>query len=168
MPGRHRRTLPVGRSQRRKLVWATSNVTVAALNAGGVADLDLGAPLEVAGSSLLGVTIMRTRLHYHVRDFAAVADQIETGMIIGRSSDIGVNVAGQVSAATPENDWMLLTVLDPVTSAAAVDAGARFDFDLRAKRKMQELNQKLVLSLFNNSAGAHTIDVFARVLVALP
>jgi hypothetical protein len=156
-----------GHSARRKLVWATafgnSTVTNGATN-----NVDLGASLEVAGSSLLGVTVIRTHIRINVRDWASTADQFTYGLIIGRTADIGVGNSNGINGAASELDWMLYDQMFPTSSAAVVDVTSQRMIDLRAKRKMDELGQRYLLSFSNNSAAVHSLSYIARVLFALP
>jgi hypothetical protein len=154
-------------SARRKLVWATifapSVVASATTN-----NIDLGAALEVAGSSLLGVTIMRTHVRLQVQNFAAIAADLQVGLIVGRAADIGVANVDGINAAAQELDWAYLDMITPNSSAAVVDASQNFMIDNRSKRKMDELGQRYLLSITNNAAASLTVQVFARTLFALP
>jgi hypothetical protein len=58
--------------------------------------------------------------------------------------------------------------LEPQSCGAAISAARSEWFDVKAKRKMPELTQRLVISFFNNSAAAKTVDVISSTLVALP
>ena len=139
-----------------------------ALAAATVADVDLLTPLEVASSSTLAVTVLRTHLRIQVQNWAGATDDILFGLIPGRAADLGTGVAGQISPASTEYPWMLWDVLHPNGSGAAVDVCTDYVYDVKAKRKMPELTQRLVLSFLNQSAAAKTMEINASVLLALP
>jgi hypothetical protein len=165
MPARHRRTSTLGRSARRKLVWATADAVVN-VPAGGLGNLDLLTAFEVAGSSLLGVTIMRTHLSLAV-NFVGIADQTRFGLIVDRKASVGAGLGPNPSSA-PEDDWMWLQNVGVTTSGAAVDTVRQIHVDSRAKRKMQELQQAYLLQLSNGNAASQNYGVFCRTLLALP
>jgi hypothetical protein len=154
-------------SARRKLVWSglDQNVVVAS---GAYTNLNLLGQLAVAGSSLLGITIMRTHLKIGVQNWAAVADEIGVGLLVVRNTDIGAAVVGAPNTNNLELDWMFLTRLYAPSEGATVTVAQTYDFDNRSKRKMQELNQAYSLSILNSAAASKTMNVFARTLVALP
>ena len=168
MPPRMRRS-PVHRrgSARRELVWATTDQTVN-IPAGQISDLNLLAALSVAGSSLLGVTVIRTHVHIAIQTGLAAGVGWRFGLIIGRNTDVGVNVAGQQDPSNPELDWMYLDRVYGTFSGATADAQRLFEVDLRAKRRMQELNQAYLLCQTNTTAAAVNVAVWARTLLALP
>jgi hypothetical protein len=154
------------RAERRKLVWGTTDQSVN-IPAGQISNTNLLAALSVAGSSLLGVTVMRT--HCRIMQLAAVAGTTtRVGFIIGRTSDVGINIAGQQDPSNPELDWMLLDRRTQDTNGAATNATQNWVYDLKSKRKMQELNQAYILAITNTTAAAVTYQLWARVLVALP
>jgi hypothetical protein len=86
------------------------------------------------------------------------------GLLIGRETDVGavINLAGDLG-----QDWMYLTRLMPANAQGAIGQ-EMYEIDLRAKRKVQELNQTMLWCLFNSTGAAITVNIFARVLVALP
>jgi len=113
-----------------------------------------------------GITIMRTHLMYRVRNFSATGDFHRIGLIKARSTDIGTNRLSVV--AEPDLDWMLIKELPATSNGAAVNASASFDVDLRAKRKIQEKNETMALVQNASTAAGTSVDIFARVLIALP
>jgi len=167
MPVHHTRPTASRRAARRKLVWATT-FTSSVVASATTNNVDLGAALEVAGSSLLGVTIIRTHLMIQVQNFAAIAAEMRVGLIVGRAADIGVANVNGINGAATELDWMLYTSMYPSSSAAVVDASGVFSFDNRAKRKMDELGMRYLLSLTNSAAASLTTQITCRVLFALP
>jgi len=101
-------------------------------------------------------------------NWSTTADDLMFGLIVGRAADLGTNVAGQISPFSTEYPWMLWDVLYPGSSGAAISEMSTYRYDVKAKRKMPELTQRLVLSFLNQSAAAKTFEINASVLVALP
>ncbi len=167
MPARHRRSAAYVRGQRRKLVWATLDQSVN-IPAGNVSNTNLLALLAVAGSSLLGCTVMRTHVRITSMSGAVANDLLRVGLIVARVADVGLGVAGAVTAADPELDWMLLDRRVVRGQLTNVDPRAEYEYDVRSKRKLQELNQAYVLSLVPSSAAASVWQLWARTLIALP
>jgi hypothetical protein len=162
----HRSRVVHTRTQRRKLVWATTDQNVN-IPAGQISNTNLLATLSVAGSSLLGVTIMRT--HLHVLFVGIDPTHLpRIGLVVGRNTDVGINVAGQQDPSNPELDWMHLDRPIPTASGATIDSVIPYYVDNHSKRKMQELNQAYILAMTNTNAAAQAIQIWARVLIALP
>jgi hypothetical protein len=166
MPARHfRSSFTRVRGSRRRLAWASLDVNAAAIAHNGVFNIDLLSPIEAAGSSKLGVTIMRLIL---------------TGaftMDIGGFWTVGCTVA-QTFELAPDDidpdaqknlDFMYLTRLYPHASGATVDATNPFHSDIRSHRKCAQMGETLGLVATNKSnAAAESFSLLSRVLVALP
>ena len=152
---------------RRKLVWATLDQNVV-IPTGTTSDINLLAALAVAGSSLLGVTIMRTHLRISQVATPNATTLYRQGLIVGRLTDVGIGVAGQVDPSNPELDWMYLDRRVADSSGAAANVTQNWFYDVRSKRKMDELNMAYILSQSHTSAGSVTLQLWARTLVALP
>jgi hypothetical protein len=166
MPPRMRRATRSGRSSsRRKLVWATSSTSVALGASPTFNNIDLLANLRVAGSSVLGATIMRTHLTLLVDNTGrAVTSRSTYGVIVEDQENVG----GVVDlASNPGRDWAYLVSRSPVSAGGAIGQEL-IEVDLRAKRKVQELDQSWLLCMDNNAGPAMTYRVWARTLVALP
>jgi hypothetical protein len=65
-------------------------------------------------------------------------------------------------------DWALYTSAMAHFSGATVDTQQPFEYDLKAKRKVQEMGQTWTLNLWAPAVSAGSPQVFARTLVALP
>jgi len=149
--------------------WSTTDQSVT-IPAGQTSDIDLLAPMEIVGSSIVGITIIRT----HVRitwTVASLGDSYRIGLIIGRFEDVGINVPGQITSSDPDLDWMYLdrVYADTEGAGATVDTTFTNTFDVKSKRRCQKLGQTYLLSLVNANAVSSTpCRVFARTLVALP
>jgi len=170
MPVSHRRSVPSGRMrpQHRKLVWATSSVTHT-IAAGAKTNDDLLANLETVGASVLGATIMRIHTKIAITQTAADAS---LGVFAGWIVDTAPTVTNLDPATSFGDDWMLLTELAPSTGTQVQTVGTVIfygeNFDIRSKRKCEELNEKLFLCLTNAGSGSVTLGAFSRTLIALP
>ncbi len=162
----HRRTGNFRRApQRRKLVWSTfaSSPTIPSSGNYGA---DLIADLEVAGASKLGCTVMRTHLLI----------QVTWGAVVQPGFDwMGLKCADQNEISTPLNvpgnpdlDWALLTWLPSFATGATTNATTYERFDLKAKRRIEELGQTWGLFIFNPTTVSQTLSIHARTLLALP
>jgi len=173
-PYRRRRSGFSGRSSsnRRRLVWATSFTFDAIANNTNV-NHDLLANLKVAGSSVLGVTVVRTHMRFSLQwpTLTNTFQGLAVGLVVQSMSAVA---AGTVDLFQDE-DWALRdtflpgTGVDNLTNVVASPVEG-FTVDLRAKRKVQELNQTwcLAMSLQNALTETIPVSVFARTLVALP
>jgi hypothetical protein len=110
---------------------------------------------------------MRTILQIHVQNFAAQADAIVFGLIIGQAQQLGTTT---LLANQAHLDWYFYEYLFPTSSGAAAseDVMERFDFDVRSKRKATELQQVPMICFENLSAASKNVDVFTKTLLALP
>jgi hypothetical protein len=158
---------------RRKLVWATSGQLNQSVGQTPL-NYDFLQNLRVAGSSVLGATVMRVHLDLSVA-WTAVTPATSNGLAIGFCiEDTDLVGAGDVSPGAAGRDWMLRQDFLPgsgrnTVSIAAASPVEGFQVDLRAKRKVQELNQTLCFVLQNTAAaGGLPVSFFARTLIALP
>ncbi len=140
------------------------------LAAGASSNVDLWAGLEVAGSSSIGLSIRRTLLQVHVRNWAAAADVLRMGILVGDLDDVGTT---EQLAANFNKDWMWWYIMRPINSgSAAVNAGQLFPIDqpldLRSRRVSKDMGRTALLCFINGAATSLTFDVFVRQLVALP
>jgi hypothetical protein len=126
------------------------------------------ATLEVAGSSTLGSTVTRTHLVLQIPSGTANQSSLRIGLIIGRVTDVGINVAGQPQASQPELDWMFLERYYPTFSGATQDSTCVFRLDLKAQRQVREQGLTYLLCMTNVTASASTINIWARTLLRLP
>ena len=174
MPVHSRRLVPSSgrRPQRRKLVWATSVVNAVTVATGAkLAAQDLLANLEVAGSSVLGATVMRTHMDLSVSNATADAT-------IGGFFGFIVNDAPTVTNLDPSSpaqygfDWMLWEGINQVSCDNSLVLGSSVQYhkkiDLRAKRKIEELAERYWFVMINTGTGTMTISATTRTLVALP
>ena len=96
------------------------------------------------------------------------------GLAVGLVVQSMTQVAANAVDLAQDEDWALRDTFLPgsgmnsLTAAAPNNEG--FIVDLRAKRKVDELNQSwcLALSLQNSATNTIPVSVYARTLVALP
>jgi hypothetical protein len=169
MPARHRRPRSSGvRGSRRTLVWATFDQSVN-IAAGAQANSNLLANLQVAGSSTVGITVMRTHLELACITVVTSGDRFRVGLVIGRLGDVG-NPApvGSTTAADPGEDWLLWRHETAAPTFGEGDQNNVVRYDVRSKRRSNELDQTYILSMINDVGIAKTFNMQGRILVALP
>jgi len=164
MPARHRRSPGAFRSPRRKLVWCTRKVTISSAVATPNTVIDLLSDFRVAGGSTLGATVMRQHIGL-LCTWPAQGNGFNLGLSIIRLSDVGGS--RPMPSLDPEIDWML-SVQRTTTFAIATEVAHQFDFDVRSKRKVEELDQTLALSFEAAVSATMTSLLWTRVLLALP
>ena len=176
MPGYSRRMrtgAPRPRGQRRKLVWATDIFQNVAVGPGAkLPQRDLLANLEVAGSSVLGATIMSTHATLSFSEPASdTAHGVYAGFIVNSAPTV-TNLDPSSPAAFGD-DWMLLRVMSPSHANRQVYINGTSlvwgqEIDLRAKRKIEELSEKYWFMFTNGASGTVNTSGFIRTLIALP
>ena len=172
VPVRRVRTARVvsgGRRQHRKLVWATSIVQNTAIAAGTRNATDLLSTIKAAGASVIGATIMRT----HVKlAFSEASADTNVGPYLGLIVNSAPTATNPDPFSDVYDDWMLNTSLGPATADNVYFIGANelwgYTFDLRAKRKIEEMSEKYQLILSNQASGSVTFSMFTKTLLALP
>jgi len=153
-----RSTRPV-RPSRRLRTWA-QNSGVETLAAGTGANRDLLAAYnEDAG------TVVRLLLKVCVENWAAAADIITLGTVLGRAADIGTT---PLLASMPGLDWSFMDAIFPTSNGATINAVGTYRFDLASKRKFSEVDQRYLVCFDNGSAASKTIQWFSRTLVLEP
>jgi hypothetical protein len=161
MSPRHLRSTAIaGRSPRRTLTWL-QNSGVETLAAGTGANRDLGA---ASSTDALG-TIMRLLLYVTVENWAAAADIITIGTVKGRAADIGTS---PLLASMPGLDWSFMAPIYPESAGAAISVVQTYRFDLKSRRKVQEVDERYLVCFDNGSAASKTLQWFSRLLVAEP
>jgi hypothetical protein len=164
MPPRGVRAYPPRRRPRRT-VWSSINTTSQVIAAAATSNVDLLGPLDVAGGSVLGLTVVRTHLRIVVQNFAAAADEILVGTCVLPNEDVGTTVNRASNMGRP---WAFYNILVPAASGATVNAVADFDFDIKAMRRIPAPDASYLLCWMNNSAASKTVTYLARTLVKLP
>ena len=156
--------------QRRKLVWATKDIFLSPTAAGQTANLDMLSDLRVAGASILGATVMRTHLQLSAFGTVTAGNNFYFGLRVGNNNEVQAFTADTTLMADPANqpelDWMWW---EHAQAAPVYDQGGTNILirDIKAKRKVQELDQTYLLCLYSGT-GFNSLQVSARTLVALP
>jgi F420-0:gamma-glutamyl ligase-like protein len=167
-PRRGRSSRSSGRfSGRRRPAWAELNQSVT-LAAGAFSNLNVLADLDVAGSSILGVTTAFTSWSIQVTNWSAATDDIMFGFMLGRLSDVGVAAPAIALAANPGLSWAWHEELQPVSDGAAIRVTDIYRGQTKSKRRVRQINETYILAFLNQSATSKTLEVFVRALVALP
>jgi len=160
------------RVQRRKTMWSTTNVTAGTIaTLQSTVPLDLAADLVAAGVGVLGGTVIRT--HLRLSCSHPIADT-NPGVFYG----IIVYDKAHAAAAVPDvsvdfnDDWMYENILSPGTSLGPVNTSTSFLYgetlDLKARRRLHEINDRPFFILHNNGSTTLTYALFVKQLYALP
>jgi hypothetical protein len=168
-PRRVRRPAVRRVGSRRSTEWAQTDLTVT-LAANGQQNIDLLAGLEVAGSGVIGITILRTLLWVRVQNWSGVSNYVRMGLIVDDKGYVGTT---QNLAASGYLDWYFHTPLGPESSGATFNTATIWPrngvaMDIRSRRRISDMGRTSILAFSNSDAAARTIDVYARQLVALP
>jgi hypothetical protein len=162
-------------SRRRKLVWATNFFGPTNIAAGAkLTQVDLLSNLKTAGASVLGSTIMRVHTNLAITWlFTDTGPGLYVGYLVASPPVTGTYDPNAESGL----DWMLNTVIAPgtVNRQCLVQGGASptayfagNEFDIRAKRKIQELSQQFFFCAQNPGSAQVSISGFTKTLLALP
>jgi hypothetical protein len=159
---------------RRTTTWARSTNSFS-LAVAGYATLDLLAPFKTSGGQQQGVTVVRTHLNFSVFSTATSRDIFTWGVMRGQNTDVGANIAG---APTPDldpyEDWAMWRTEQAsptsATNAFFFPAGNNRDFDIKAQRRLPELQMtyNLVIKCLVATAAPLQLQVAASVLLKLP
>ena len=171
-PRRSSRSLRSRRS-RRTTTWVTTETSGSLTQATPNLNIDLWAGLEVAGSSAVGLTLLRTLLLFQVGwGTAAATSLIRAGLIVDDKDLVGATAA---LAPVTTKDWYWWSDLYPSTSSGTTIASPQVyphdhrAYDIRSRRRTNDMGRTSILAL-STSAGAttQTFQVMVRQLVALP
>ena len=115
------------------------------------------------------MTVVRTHLQITPNAAAAIGDHVTWGVIVARVADVADPVtAGLVTAAQTDLDWMYWTTATANPTLARENSNTMW-IDLKSKRRIREVNDRLIVSILNNQSGAsQTYRVTARTLVLMP
>ena len=158
----HRGRRGFAAGQRRKLTWATAAADHTSISTTGLMD-DLLANYRSAGGSTQGCTVIRTHIDIIVETSTpGIADGVFVGLIVANTNE----TAADYGPTEGFLDWALYRHL---YTAKYGQGFAAYSIDLRAKRKIQELQE----SWFMNTAAllgvnATSVAYNARTLLALP
>jgi len=153
-------------SQRRKLTWGTTVESITLSTTPTATLVDLLSGYKAAGGSTQGITIMRTHIQVAVQTSSPdIGSGSFLGLIVGTNDDTPV----QLNAQAEYDDWMLYRACYAMgTVAGGTGFEHTYEIDIRAKRKMQELNQVYYLVLEALDTNITNVAFSARTLLALP
>ena len=166
MPPRHRRSYGPSRT-RRRLTWATVDQSLT-LAAGAGSNVDLLALLNVAGSNIIGLTVMRTHLELGITTTVSVGDRLRVGLAIGKASDLGPIAAGDLTPADPGLEWQLWRHETASPTFSEDGSNNNLRYDVKSRRRIRQLNDRYILSTLNSVGVSKTFTIQGRVLCALP
>jgi hypothetical protein len=109
-------------------------------------------------------TVMRTVLRITVQNWAAAADILTYGTLVGRAADIGTTPN---LASIPGIDWSWKDALTPEATGAAIDVVQHYTIDHKSRRRVRQGDDRYLLCWTNGSAASKSVQVFSRVLLAL-
>lgn len=157
----------VSRGTPRKKVWVRHFIGESELLAGaGAYSLPLLSFEASYGAQLLGCTILRVRADLYVESTVQSAGYLY-GLRVA-TADVVADLApapAQAPGSMPHADWMAYGL---ITAGATGGFSHSEDVDVRSMRKLDELNQTLLLAVENAGADAVTWAGQMSILVALP
>ena len=159
---------------RRKLIWARTIQPSVSLNTQITAApyrQDLLSAFETAyGAQLIGCTVMRMRGVIRLGPSSAGTSNVVVAARIGDASElVGASIAQQSPVTDQTADWMMYQPL--VTEVTAErDSSTIVYFDVKARRKLDELQQSLLLYAGGDNPAASTaaFNYTLSLLIALP
>ena len=148
---------------RRKLVWGRFFTNSSIITAGDVKLTPL-ADLETAlGANLIGATVMRLRGRFVYLSTTGTVS-VQTGIMVGSATV----AAGQVTPLNRYEDWMYWDSYHSSGAGfTAIEPALPIHLDLKAKRKLEEVDQELQILIHNSGATTCTFFWMCNVLVAL-
>lgn len=157
-----RRSASTRRSSRRKLVWARTIIQDAAVGANSSVFTNLLAAFETEyGADLLGCTVMRVR-GFWIPTAGSANDIQVAGIRTFDESSFATLGADDGPGVALHSDWMYWE-----GQSLENTAGGRV-FDVKAMRKIEELNRSLMWAVSNVTAGGQQFNATISVLLALP
>ena len=157
---------------RRRTSWASSPVTNQTISSASKFSFDLLTNFEVAGASYLGSTVARIHGSVYINfNTADTAPSAYIGYIVNSAETAALQTQPDPATAQ-QDDWMLLRLLAPglspstLTETAAIFTG--FDVDIRSKRKIHQMGEKLICTISNVGTSPIVVTMFHRTLVMLP
>jgi len=171
-----RRPLAVSRGPRRKLIWATQNPSsVAVAAATAAAPVSLLNNLVAGGVGITGGTVVRIRC---LLSFSSADTDTDAGFFVGIMMFDGTVVAAGKPAPNSDfaSDWMYNALWTPGSAPNAIGTPINAptsvlyggSVDIKAKRRIHEMNDLLYLQIFNGGTVAGSYTAFVRTLVQLP
>jgi len=158
---------------RRRTTWARNSGT-ATFAAAGYHTFDLLSAYTALGGPVAGITVARTRLLVSVATNPAAGDSLGIGVLRGQNTDVGLSIAGAPNVITDTfEDWAFWSVYFGGAAAQTGvsyfehGTGAMIEIDVRAKRKMPELQQSWNL-VIQSTNGTDIVNWSSSTLLMLP
>jgi hypothetical protein len=176
MSTRHRTRRFSRTSNRRKLVWATTDTGISVAANTNTTNIDLLAGYKgIVGAATAGVTVMRTHLQIFITSTVTNGDSFRFGLIVDDLSQIVASSASALAInpfTAAADDWMFLTAYHATPTYGEMSANNNIRLDVKSKRRMEEV-QMAYLACFSPvgvAAGGlpFTANVYTRTLLALP
>jgi hypothetical protein len=123
------------------------------------------------GGSHVGCTVARIHLNIAVTSATAAGQQFSFGVMKGQDADVGLNIAGAPDvSADPYGDWLIMRELfcDNRGNYWPTGGGLNFSYDIRAKRKLEKINDSLSFVLQTQGHAGLAVAATARILLMLP
>ena len=159
-------------ANRRRTTWARQIGTLSNASAATWATADLLAAFKTGGGTTFGCTVARIHLRLSVITAVVASDNFTVGVIKGQDTDVGTTIAGAPQPLThPYEDWLYWSAFAAGTGATIFPGGGNtYEIDIRAKRKLEELNENLNIVGVTSNAGTfpQQVDYSASVLLMLP
>jgi hypothetical protein len=118
-----------------------------------------------------GCTILRVHLRLFVLSAVAAGDGFQWGLLVDNNGITGGGGAGGADdpVAFPYLSWIINRREGAHPGYSFVGPNNQFEVDLRAKRKLSQLDETLLLCV-NNTGAAAALNTYAyaRVLLAQP
>jgi hypothetical protein len=163
-------------SARRRTTWARQIGTLSNASAATSVTSDLLAAFKTGGGTTFGCTVARIHLRLAVATVVAPGDEFVFGVIKGQDTDVGTTIAGAPTPVShPYEDWLYWSAFFGASQAGAgssmFDGGNNcYTIDIKAKRKLEELNENLNIVAVAPVSGAfpQQVNYSASVLLMLP
>jgi hypothetical protein len=136
-----------------------------------ITPVDLTASLQVAGSSVLGSTVLRTRFRLATQAIASTdtAPSLFYGIVVWDST------AGSTKpdpSADFDVDWMFHTLIQPATAPCSILDSTTVlygeNIDLKSRRRLHEMHDRPFFVAKNVGTQPSAVQLFAKMLLALP
>jgi hypothetical protein len=163
-------------SDRRRTTWARTTGFVSNASAATWDTVDLLANFKSGGGTTFGCTVARIHLRLATTSVVVAGDELAVGVIKGQDTDVGTSVVGSPNPIThPYEDWLFWSAYFGCSSAGAgsslFDGGNNVTtIDIKAKRKLEDLNENLNLVILAPVSGTYpnVVDYSASILLMLP
>ena len=161
---------------RRRLTWVNYSQTALVVGVSGHAlNIDLLADYKaLPDTAVVGSTVLRTHLKLWPATAVAAGDRIKLGVQVGGQNEVQPSfVLGAAAFDNPSDfpylDWMLSDQWEARPNYNEAGSTNGLAIDLKSKRKIGDLGKTLMASIVAANVGASlSVDVFARILLALP